>query len=140
MSGSLRYPGDPEFRMDTIYSIEEGDSFNLEKLYLHNHLGTHIDFPAHVIEGGKKSHDYSLEYLEGPGNIIELPQNSMSVTKDFVQKQDNILEGDIIFFKTVNSNRNKKQQYYSEDFVYIEPQAAKVLVDKKVKIVGIDYL
>lgn len=134
------YPGDPQFCMNTIRSLDSGDSFNLIQLCLHNHLGTHIDFPAHVIKDGKTSHEYSLEYLEGQGCIVELAENEKSVTKAFIESQNTIFEGDIIFFKTVNSNRDKKQRNYSEDFVYIGLQAAQTLIDKKVKIVGIDYL
>ena len=50
-----------------------------------------------------------------------------------------ILKDDFVFFKTKNSFRSK-QNKFTEKYVYIEPDAAKELLEKKVKMVGIDYI
>lgn len=48
------YPGDPVFKSVNICSIKNGSKYSLCQMHLGNHTGTHIDFPAHVIEGGKQ--------------------------------------------------------------------------------------
>ena len=43
-------------------SIELGDNTNNSYLKFNNHVGTHIDFPYHFSENGKKSSDYSSDF------------------------------------------------------------------------------
>jgi arylformamidase len=132
------FPGDPEFKRDEVSTLESGSDFHLCQLHLGNHMGTHIDFPAHVIKGGKTSNDFNITDLIGNGLIIEVPPDELSITKDFVKKQ-NILCNDFVFFRTANSNLSKYKEF-SDKYVYIEPDAAEELINKGVKIVGIDYM
>src|SRR5258708_25423030 len=90
------YPGDPRYSVEKVCSLEEGQKFNLCHLHLGNHTGTHIDFPAHTIKGGKTSSDFPVDYLKGPGVIIKVPSEEKSVTKEFVCKQKTIRESDIV--------------------------------------------
>lgn len=132
------FPGDPQYKIDHVQSLDTGSQFHLSEIRLGNHTGTHIDFPAHVIKGGKTSNDFPIDSLIGSGIIIEVPQHEVSITGDFVRKQS-ILANDFVFFKTSNSNISK-QEKFTEKYVYIEPEAAKELLNKNVKVVGIDYI
>ncbi len=132
------YPGDPTFKSENVCSLEEGSEFHLCQLHFGNHTGTHIDFPAHVIKGGKTSSDYPIESLIGSGLIIEVPESEKSITKAFVNHQP-IMANDFVFFKTSNSNL-PKQGKFSDKYVYIEPEAAEALLKHGVKVVGIDYI
>ncbi|MCA0403913.1 MAG: cyclase family protein [Proteobacteria bacterium] len=136
---TIVYPGDPAFSIETIVSLENGDPFHLCHMHLSNHTGTHIDFPAHVIKGGKTSKDYSIDDLIGSGLIIEVPDTEKSITKSFIETQHSITQNDFIFFKTSNSKLSK-QTAFTEKYVYIEPEAAEELIRKGIKIVGIDYI
>lgn len=135
------FPGDPSFTVDKVQSIEKGNSYNLCHLHFGNHMGTHIDFPAHVIKDGKTSSNYPIESFIGRGIIIEVPENSdntqLGITQEFIQTQP-IYPNDIVFFKT--SNSQLPHHKISEKFVYLSASGANELVNKKVKIVGIDYL
>ncbi|HSW92744.1 MAG TPA: cyclase family protein [Gammaproteobacteria bacterium] len=132
------YPGDPEFKSEDICSLERGSPFHLCQMHLGNHTGTHIDFPAHVIKGGKTSSDFPIESLIGSGLIIEVPDTEKSITKSFVADQP-IQLNDFVFFKTANSKLSKQGKFFDK-YVYIEPDAAEELLKKGVKIVGIDYI
>lgn len=133
------YPGDPRFSSEEVVSLKKGAHFQLCHMHLGNHTGTHIDFPAHVIDGGKTSSDFPIQDLIGSALIIEVPETQRSITKEFVSSQDSIYQNDFIFFKTANS-KISKQAEFTEQYVYIEPDAAQVLVQKGIKIVGIDYI
>jgi arylformamidase len=132
------FPGDPEFKRDEVSTLESGSDFHLCQLHFGNHMGTHIDFPAHVIKGGKTSNDFDIADLIGNGLIIEVPPGELSVTKDFVKKHS-ILCNDFVFFRTANSKLSKYTKF-SDKYVYIEPDAAEELINIGVKIVGIDYM
>jgi arylformamidase len=136
------FPGDPAFRIEQVQSLESGSSYNLCCLHLGNHMGTHIDFPAHVIKGGKTSSDYPINHLIGAGVVIEVPKSEgddtqLGITQQFIQTQS-IYAGDIVFFKTSNSKLPTNK--ISEQFVYLTKNGADELIKKQVKIVGIDYL
>lgn len=132
------FPGDPVYKSEDVCSISKGSQYHLCHLHLGNHTGTHVDFPAHVVEGGKTSSDYSISDLIGSCLIIEVPDQERSVSKVFIEKQD-ILQNDFVFFKTSNSQL-PKQGIFTNKYVYIEPEAAEALLKKGVRIVGIDYI
>ncbi len=134
----VTFPGDPQYKAEDISSLEKGAHFHLSEIHLGNHTGTHIDFPSHVIKDGKTSNDFPIESLIGQGLIVEVPSNESSIKKDFIKKQP-ILENDFVFFKTSNSKLSKNAKF-TNDYVYIEPEAAEELLKKRVKIVGIDYI
>jgi len=132
------FPGDPIFSTKQICSISDESFFNLSEMCFGNHTGTHIDFPAHVKKGGKVSNDYSIGELIGDGLIVDVPENMDSISRSLIMSQP-ILKNDFVFFKTRNSSLSKQGEFI-EKFVYIEPDAARALLEKKVKIVGMDYI
>jgi arylformamidase len=135
---TLVYPGDPAFSKEDICSLDSGSQFHLCKIHLGNHTGTHIDFPAHVIKGGKTSSDFPIDSLIGYGLIIEVPDFYKSITSKFITEQP-ILANDFVFFKTSNTKIPKQSKFFDK-YVYIETEAAEELLKKGVKIVGIDYI
>lgn len=132
------FPGDPIFEVKQVSTIGEQCAFNLCEMRMGNHMGTHIDFPAHVLKQGKLSSDYSIQDIIGDGLILEVPVTAKAISKSFVAGQ-NILENDFVFFKTSNSTLSK-QEGFLDKYVYIEPDAAEALLEKKVRVVGIDYM
>ena len=138
-SNSVVYPGDPCFSREDVSSLKKGAHFQLCHMHLGNHTGTHIDFPAHVVDGGKTSSDFPIQDLIGSALIIEVPETERSITKEFVISQGAIYKNDFIFFKTANS-KISKQAEFTEQYVYIEPDAAQELIQKGIRIVGIDYI
>lgn len=132
------FPGDPVYKSDDVCSLASGSQYHLCHMHFGNHTGTHIDFPSHVIKGGKTSSDFPIESLIGSGLIIEVPEFEKSITRTFVTEQD-ILSNDFVFFKTSNSRLSKLGKF-TDKYVYIEPEAAEELLRKGVKIVGIDYI
>lgn len=135
---TIVYPGDPVFNSKTIFEVGNNSEFGLSKIEFSNHAGTHIDFPSHVIRNGKSSSDYDISHLIGPGVIIKVPNNANSIGIKHVNNID-IPKDSIVFFKTRNSELLKNGPT-KNDYVYIEDDLAQLLIDKEVRIVGIDYL
>lgn len=141
---TLLFPGDPTFEAAPCCSIKE-HGYHLSRISMGNHTGTHIDFPAHVIEGGKTSSDYDINDLIGNGLIIQLPHEAHAIDEKLVaDKKEEILEisrtqNAFVFFKTRNSSLPKTGEPVN-NHVYIEPDAAKALLEMNVKVVGIDYI
>ena len=56
------YGGDYGVKMQSLRSIENGDSANTKLLEFCNHSGTHIDFPNHFSIQGKVVEDYDANF------------------------------------------------------------------------------
>lgn len=134
---TLVYPGDPALEIESISSVDD-EKFSLSKISMSNHIGTHLDFPSHVISGGKTSSSYSLAQLSGIGTVFAVPDEMVTVSKDFLLEKS-IKKGAIVFFKTSN-RKLRRNKTLSEKYVYIEPEAAELLVERGVSIVGVDYI
>lgn len=56
------YGGDSGINIIKLNDISKGDTANTKRISLHNHSGTHIDFPNHFLQDGKFSSDYSADF------------------------------------------------------------------------------
>jgi kynurenine formamidase len=67
-SGMPVYPGDPEASIALVHSIER-NGWNLRRLEINSHDGTHVNVPAHMIAGGRSLDDYALTDFCGPARL-----------------------------------------------------------------------
>lgn len=134
------YPGDPGIQISDHYSLANGDPANVTHLSLGAHTGTHVDAPAHFIEGAARVESLPLDILIGTAQVIEVPEIHLSISKEFVTRH---CEAGITrcLFKTRNSGfwRDETGEF-RQNFTYLELDAAQSLVDHGIKLVGIDYL
>lgn len=130
------YPGDPGIRLERKESIANGDASNLTLLSLGSHTGTHIDAPYHFVESGIKVDQIPLNLLTGRTYVVEL--TSARIDKEVLKEVD-LGEHVRVIFKTRNSYLWSSNRFV-EDYVYVTPEAAEILVESGIKLVGIDYL
>ncbi len=64
------YPGDPSIEINQSSSIAKGDVANVSLLHFGAHTATHVDAPAHFIEGATKIDAVPLEWLIGIALVI----------------------------------------------------------------------
>jgi arylformamidase len=134
------YPGDPGMRIGNWRSLADGDSSNVSLLYFSAHTGTHVDAPAHFLEGAAKSETMPLEVLLGEATVVELPQTTTVIDEEFVAAHCQA-GTERILFKTRNSRFwSESNSGFREDFTYLSLPAATRLVQQGIKLVGIDYL
>jgi arylformamidase len=105
---------------------------------LGSHTGTHVDAPAHFMQQGSTIDQLPLQALIGPCRVLDMTHIDEYIGRDDLTNQS-LQEGEIILFKTTNSALSANQPF-NKNFVYVAASAAEVLVEKKVKAVGIDYL
>jgi arylformamidase len=132
------YPGDPPIELERVMSLDKGDIANVTRLCCSTHIGTHVDPPSHFLPGGITLDQLSLETLIGPARVVETG-GAATIDAAVLSRCD--LDGATrVLFKTRNSEFWPEAKDFREDFVYIEPDAAEVLVRRGVQLVGIDYL
>lgn len=134
------YPGDPGISIQQWSALARGDSANVSFLHFGAHTATHVDAPSHFIDGAKKVSELTLEVLVGPARLVEVPGELAEIDSDFVGKLDLELVTRLLF-KTRNSGFwSDPNGGFRKDFTYLTPGAADILVEKRVRLVGIDYL
>jgi len=139
-AGTPVYPGDPGIDIQQWSALARGDSANVSFLHLGAHTATHVDAPSHFIDGANKVSQLSLEVLIGPARVVEVPNAIREIDEGFVRNLD--LESVArLLFKTRNSGFwSEPGGVFRKDFTHLTADAAKVVVDKGVRLVGIDYL
>ena len=134
------YPGDPGLEISSWSAIERGDPANVTNLHFGAHTGTHVDAPAHFIEGAARLPELPLAAFVGQARVVEIPPDVRAVEESHVAALG--LEGDErVLFKTRNSEfwRDPRGQF-REDFTYLTPEAARALAALRPLLVGWDYL
>jgi len=131
------YPNNPKFSCNKVQSLENGDGANVSEIVIGTHTGTHIDAPSHFIKGGKTIDQIPLEQMNGKAKLFDLQGNS-EIARELLQKYD-IEAGDIIILKTDNS-KHFHMDAILEDYATLNYEAAEYLVEKKIKMVCIDYM
>src|SRR5256886_1833917 len=136
-SGMPIYEGDPPVKIEAASSLASGDSANVSFLHLGAHTGTHVDAPAHFIESAAKIDSLPLDVLIGSARLVHVPEDRTEIDSQFLSTCD--LESvERIIFRTRNSNF--WNEGFRKDFTHLLPEAAEMLVNRGVKLVGIDYL
>lgn len=131
--GMVTYPGDPVVRMERAAAIAKGDVVNLTRMDFGLHSGTHVDAPVHFIDGASGVDSVPLEALVGPCEVVEVPD----LSRDSVARAPDGAER--VLFKTPNSELWARDEF-AEEFVRLDGQAAALLVERGVRLVGVDYL
>ena len=134
------YPGDPGIEVESWAELARGDAANVTSLRFGAHTATHLDAPAHFIEGAPGIPSLPLEVLVGPALVVELDKVVLAVEERHVA--DAQLGGATrVLFKTRNSAFwDDPRGCFREDFTYITAGAARALVERGVRLVGFDYL
>ncbi len=96
----LTYPGDARFRSRQLKSVEN-DGYEIHRIVLGNHTGTHVDAPAHFVKDGATVEELPLEMLNGRVRVKEI-HNKEKV--DVMELRNLVLVEDFrILLKTRNS-------------------------------------
>lgn len=131
--GMVTYPGDPAVRLERAASIADGSPVNLTRIDFGLHSGTHVDAPVHFLDDATGIDEVPLDALIGPCDVVEVPD----LTRDSVARAPEGAER--VLFKTPNSELWASDEF-AEDFARLDGAAARLLVERGLRLVGVDYL
>jgi arylformamidase len=133
------YTGNPPFeRRITQVLGKDGSPVNESQLVMGAHCGTHVDAPRHFEADGATVDKVPLQNLVGPARLIHFPDQSRIDLADVETLDWDRVER--VLFRTRNSDHWKRRGGFEPAFVYLTGPAAKFLVSKRIKLVGIDGL
>jgi arylformamidase len=135
--GMATWPGEPGPELTLIKQMSAGQAADVSHLSLGVHTGTHVDAPRHFITGGAGVESLPMSALIGPARVVSI-QNEGAVRVEELECAG--LDGvERVLFRTRNSDQ-WSDSVFKEDFVYLDPEAARWLVDRGVSLIGVDYL
>ncbi|MEZ4558227.1 MAG: cyclase family protein [Caldilineaceae bacterium] len=75
---------------------------NAQYIQTSNHMGTHLDAPRHFVTNGKTIDQIPLDWLYGPGVIVDLSDlDELDVfTPEMIEERADVQEGDILLINT----------------------------------------
>jgi len=134
------YEGDAPMTFRFLRDMRRGDVLTLSAYSMGAHSGTHIDAPMHFLRDGAPVDRVPLERLIGPARVIEIPDAVQAI--DAAELGRHAWRGaERVLFRTRSSARGwMRSATFHRDFAYIAPDAAQLLADAGVRLVGIDYI
>jgi arylformamidase len=137
-SGMVHWPGDPAVSIELVAAMASGDDADVTAIDMGAHTGTHMDAPSHFVPGGASLDDLDPDVVFGPARVIGI-DDPVAVSAPELERHG-IEHGERLLFRTSNSDRCWSTDDFVEDFVYISEDAAALLAEREVRLVGIDYL
>jgi arylformamidase len=124
-------------------SILKGDTANTKQLALHNHSGTHIDYPNHFFTEGATSEHYKPEFWQFKQPfLLNMPAIENEILL-FTQEQLNQIpvKTDFLIVRTGFWKFRNEEKYWQYN-PGLSPQMAAQLREHcpKLKVIGMDFI
>ena len=134
------YEGDAPMTFTFLKDMRRGDALTLSSYAMGAHSGTHIDAPMHFVSGGASIDMVPLDPLVGAARVIDIADGIQVI--DAAELERHRWRGTTrVLFRTRSSIRRwMSSSSFHRDFAYIAPDAAQLLADAGVVLVGIDYI
>jgi arylformamidase len=132
------YPGLPQPSFTNIARVED-DGYAMSEYHLLNHIGTHLDAPAHQIAGGDTLDEMPLERFVTDAVTIDVSarEHGPIPREELEPLLEDVREGDIVFLYSDNG-RNWGGQAYWTDWSYPDADAARALIERGISAIGFD--
>jgi arylformamidase len=108
-------------------------------LSLSLHTGTHVDAPLHHLPDGGDIEGLDLTSLIGPVEVIDVG-GVAQVSAEVLESHIGAEGPDRLLVKTINSAGWSGATEFNPDFVAFTKGAAEWVVEKGIRLVGVDYL
>ena len=134
------YEGNAPLHFTFLLDMRRGDPLYLSRLDMGAHSGTHVDAPMHFIQGGIAIDQLPLQPFIGWARVIDVPDSIQAIDARELNRHE-WRGAPRILFRTRSSVRGwMSSPVFHHDFAYIAPDAAQLLADAGVQLVGIDYI
>lgn len=133
------FPGLPQPAFDPIAKVED-DGYAMTSYTMLNHIGTHVDAPAHQIAGGDTLDEIGLERLVTDAVTIDVshrdPHGAIPLA-ELEPHLDKVRAGDIVLLYSDNA-RNYGTEAYWTGWSYPDADASRALIDRGISAIGFD--
>jgi arylformamidase len=133
------YDRNPGVCLERVLSISDGEAANVSRLELGVHTGTHVDAPLHFLENGPTVEELPLDALVGDAVVVDGTAIEGPIDADALDSFGVPPSVERVLLKTRNGELWARDDF-TRDFIRLDGSGARWLVDRKVRLVGINYL
>ena len=141
------WPYYPPFEVKYIKRKAE-HGVNAQYIQTSNHMGTHLDAPRHFVTAGRTIDEIPLEWLCGPGVIVDLraEMDDLAIyTPAMIEKRVKVQRGDLLLLHT---GWHRYSQFGAEPdeerYIHMHPGAhpdmVPWLLDMQIHVWGVDVV
>lgn len=132
------YPGLPSPAFPARAELGR-DGYAMTELHLLNHIGTHVDAPAHLVVGGDTLDEIPLERLVTDALTLDVSGRTPGPLglDELAPHLDKIRPGDIVLLHSDNA-RNLGTEAYWTGWSYPDAHASRALIDRGISAIGFD--
>jgi arylformamidase len=138
-NGMPVFPGLPDPVFEAIATVDQ-DGYAMTRYSMLNHIGTHVEAPAHQIAGGDTLDEIGLERLVTEALTIDVsrrkPHGPIPLS-ELEPELDKVRAGDVVLFYSDNA-RNYGSDAYWTGWSYPDADAARALIEREISAVGFD--
>jgi kynurenine formamidase len=134
------FPGDPRPSVEPAATVS-ADGYNVARVQLGSHSGTHADAPYHFLEGGERVDAMDLRLFVGPGEILDLRGKGPRerITEGDLRPHAHRLRSNVIAVLRTGWDEHFGADRYL-DHPFLDASAASFLLANGVRSLAIDAL
>ena len=132
------FPGLARPNFTDIARVED-DGYAMSEYHLLNHIGTHVDAPAHQIAGGDTLDEIPLERLITDAVTLDVSAREPGpIPREELEPQlGDVREGDIVFLYSDNGRNWGRDEYWT-GWSYPDAEASAALIERGISAIGFD--
>jgi kynurenine formamidase len=124
---------------EEVEQMSAGDNCNVTRWDIGSHTGLHVDAGLHFDDSGADIAAMELDVLLGPARVLDLTGVETEVTAADLEAAG-LGDEPRVLLKTRNSAGALQETEKPDEWIGVAPDAAELLVERGVKLVGIDFL
>lgn len=137
--GTPIWPGDADIMIRRgVYHARDG--VLSQHITANMQTSTHVNAPINMIQGGADVAQLPLDHFFGNGIVLDVPKGrwELVMAADLDAAGGRVREGDMVFICTGWHARYSDSMEYFGEAPGLDVSAAQWLIDRKVKLVGVD--
>lgn len=133
------WPSSVGMRLSRTLDMSAGDAVNVSRLDMDVHCGTHVEAPLHFLADGNALEAYPLDTFSGSAYVARLPDVTAISASELTELA--LPPGtERLLLRTANSDLWQSPQPFRTDYIALLADAAEWIVERGIRLVGIDYL
>lgn len=134
------WPGDPP--VDILQAVQPGpeNPFTVSRVCMSAHTGTHVDAPRHIFTTGKPVDALDIDVLTGPAYVIDARGVAQLTAEALSQLSIPSRATRLLFLTDNTAIWESHPTEFVPNYVALTADGAQWLVERQIRLVGIDYL
>jgi kynurenine formamidase len=140
--GQPNFPFDPKISV-TVHNTVASIGYNMTRLSMATHQGTHLDAPFHFYDDGATVDEMPLDLFYGPAALVDLaPGGALEpgapITVEHLRAHEAAFQpGARVVYRT-GWDRHFGQPDYFSDFPTLTQDAASWIAERRIALLGMD--